>query len=91
MSGLPDLNFPAFAAAAARLRAAGHKVVDPAEKGIVDGWAWEDYLRWDLRELLDCEGVATLPGWANSRGARFEVRVARDLALPIRPVARWLA
>ena len=32
MSGLPDLNFPAFHAAAAELRALGHTVVNPAEK-----------------------------------------------------------
>ncbi|MBP7610130.1 MAG: DUF4406 domain-containing protein, partial [Steroidobacteraceae bacterium] len=31
MSGRPDLNFPAFTAAATQLRAAGFEVVNPAE------------------------------------------------------------
>jgi hypothetical protein len=32
MSNLPDLNFPAFHSMAARLRAAGHQVVNPAQR-----------------------------------------------------------
>jgi hypothetical protein len=31
MTGLPDLNFPAFHAEAARLRALGYDVINPAE------------------------------------------------------------
>ena len=31
MSGLPELNFPAFHAEAARLRALGFEVVNPAD------------------------------------------------------------
>ena len=32
MSGIKDFNFPAFYAAAAKLRAEGHEVFNPAEK-----------------------------------------------------------
>lgn len=32
MRGIPEFNFPAFNAAAAKLRAAGHFVFNPAEK-----------------------------------------------------------
>ena len=31
MTGLPELNFPAFHAEAARLRAFGYEVINPAE------------------------------------------------------------
>lgn len=34
MRGVPDFNFPAFHAAAARLRAQGHEVFSPAENDI---------------------------------------------------------
>lgn len=34
MRGYPEFNFPAFFAAAARLRADGHEVFNPAEKDI---------------------------------------------------------
>ncbi|MGV9364477.1 DUF4406 domain-containing protein [Amycolatopsis sp. NPDC003731] len=85
MTGLPDNNFPAFRAAAAELRAAGITVEDPSDKGIVPGWAWADYLRYDLGVLVTCDRVATLPGWRGSPGARLEVRVAKSLSMPVRP------
>lgn len=91
MSGIDGHNFPAFDAAAVLLRRAGHVVINPADRGIVHGWAWEDYLRHDLRDLLACEGVAVLPGWANSRGASLEVHVARALSVPVKTVEEWCA
>ena len=47
-----------------------------------EGWSF--YLARDFRILAD-EGVqliATLPGWQNSRGARCEVAVAKELGIP---------
>lgn len=85
MTGLPEHNFPAFKAAAAELRAAGYGVEDPADKGIVPGWSWSDYLRYDLGVLVKCDQVATLPGWRKSPGARLEVLVAKALGMPVRP------
>lgn len=37
MTGIADYNFPAFNAAAARLRAVGFDVVNPADHGVVEG------------------------------------------------------
>lgn len=91
MTGIHDHNFPAFAAAAKELEAAGHVAIDPGAKGVIDGWSWEDYLRHDLRQVFDCDGVALLPGWVDSRGAWLEVTVARALSMPIRTVEEWCA
>ena len=91
MSGIEDHNFPAFNDAADMLRRAGYEVINPAEKGLIEGWAWEDYLRWDLREVLDVEGLAMLPGWTASPGANLEVHVAKTLGIPVRPFEHWLA
>jgi hypothetical protein len=90
MQGLPEHNFPAFAEARGKLRAAQYQVVCPAELGKHDGWEWEDYLRRDLKVMLDCEGVALLPGWENSKGATFEYDVASKLKMPIHTVDYWL-
>lgn len=83
MTGLPDLNFPAFNAAAAALRERGYHVENPAEHGIVEGAEWGDYLRYDIGRLVTCEGIALLPGWFQSKGARLEANIAKELGMEI--------
>lgn len=84
MSGLPDFNFPAFHAAAARLRALGHDVVNPAENDHGDtSKPWSHYMRQDIAHVLAVDALAMLPGWRASRGATLEVTVARALDVPV--------
>lgn len=90
MTGLPDHNLPAFEAAAAALRAAGRRPVNPGRRGVVPGWTWRDYMRRALHDLVDCDAVALLPGWRNSRGAALERNVAEGLGMDVRPLAAWL-
>ena len=42
---------------------------------------WVDYMRADVRALLECDVIATLPGWEQSRGARIEVSIAAELGM----------
>lgn len=89
MSGYPEFNYPAFRAAAERLRTRGfyapHDVVSPAEidhgPGAPGSYPSEHYLRNDLRHLIDCEVIALLPGWGESIGARCEVAIALTLGM----------
>lgn len=85
MSGYPEHNIPAFREAATRLRCLGFEVVSPAEgEGAEqDGRSWEDWMRRDIKLLADCEAVACLPGWEQSRGATLETNIARDLGMPL--------
>lgn len=83
MSGLPQLNFPAFYAEAARLRALGHDVVNPAEINPDHGTPWATCMRADIAELVTCDAVSLLPGWENSMGARLEHRIAFDLDMHV--------
>ena len=91
MRGIPEYNFPAFHAATARLRAAGHEVWSPAERDEAEGFnAATDtaqplahYMRYDLPAVLDAEAVAVLPGWRKSKGACLEVHVAQVCCIPI--------
>jgi len=71
MSGLPDLNFPAFNAEAARLRALDYEVVNPAEINQDPAAAWHECMRADLKALLDCDALALLDGWQRSAGAHL--------------------
>ncbi|WP_456254864.1 DUF4406 domain-containing protein [Pseudomonas iridis] len=83
MTGFEDFNFPAFNKMAADLRARGFIVENPAEHGVVDGADWADYMAYDLTRLGLCGQVALLPGWENSKGARLEVHIARELGMSV--------
>lgn len=92
MRGLPNFNFPAFDFAAGKLRAEGHEVFNPAEKGL-EAHAEADqeslHFRRQVFELDTAEicrnsdAVALLPGWENSKGAVAEMALARALGLEI--------
>jgi hypothetical protein len=82
MTGHPDLNFPAFNNMATRLRAAGHRVINPVELN-PDGGSWNDCMRRDIAALMECDTVARLPGWHTSNGARLEVLIAERLGMTV--------
>lgn len=83
MTGLLDLNFPAFNAETARLRAAGWEVLNPAEINPDHTMAWADCMRRDLAALVTCDAIQMLPGWHSSRGADLEHHVAQQLGLQV--------
>ena len=88
MSGLPELNFPAFAAETIRLRGLGYEVVSPAEIN-PEGGTWHECMRRDMEQMVRCDEVATLPGWEKSQGASLEVYVADRLGIESRPSATY--
>lgn len=83
MTGLPDHNFPAFNREAARLRAMGYRVVNPAEINKDAGSRWHDCLRKDLEQMLTCNTLALLDGWEHSNGAHLELHVAHRVGMRI--------
>lgn len=84
MTGLPDWNFPKFHEYALILRQRGHTVVNPAENfdGCTDLPRWM-YLRLAYEQVPSCEAIAVMPGWGASMGAWGEIRIARDVGIPI--------
>ena len=82
MSGIENFNYPAFHAAAEKLRADGYRVISPAgdEQG-TEPIVWGDWMRLGLRLLLLADEVRVLPGWEQSKGASLEVHVARELGM----------
>lgn len=83
MSGMKDLNYPAFNAKATELRAAGHHVENPAENDPPKCESWLGYMRMAVRQLSTCDAVYMLPGWSRSKGACIEHQLAVDLGLEI--------
>lgn len=84
MTGLPDFNFPKFHEYALILRRRGHQVTNPAENfdGRMDLPRWM-YLRLAYEQVPMCDAVAVMPGWGGSMGAWGEIRIARDVNIPI--------
>lgn len=83
MTGLPDYNYPAFNAEAARLRALGYNVENPAENPLPADAPWHMCMRDAIRQLLTCDTVAFLPGWQVSRGANVEIELAGHLKMGV--------
>ncbi|HEY3432518.1 MAG TPA: DUF4406 domain-containing protein [Rhodocyclaceae bacterium] len=91
MSGLPEHNFPAFHAEAARLRDLGYEVVNPAEIQVPEGADWHACLRLDLKELLDCDGLVLIDGWEDSNGAHLEMHLAHRVGIKVKIAREVLA
>lgn len=83
MTGIENLNFPAFHREAAYFRGQGHEVVNPAEINTDPHAQWHICMRADIREMVTCDSIAMLPGWEKSKGARIEHRLAQDLEIKV--------
>lgn len=84
MTGKPDFNYPAFFAARDRWKEVGCDVLCPAENFGGDTTRnYREYIRADLAMLLEADAIVMLPGWEESKGARFELHVAQLLGLRI--------
>jgi hypothetical protein len=82
MTGLPDLNRPAFAAAAEEIKAAGHYPQNPHDLHPVEV-SWEQAMRADIGSLVTCDALYMLKGWERSPGAKLEHSIALGLGMPI--------
>lgn len=91
MTGLPDLNFPAFHSAAAKLRAAGIDAVNPAEICPDQSKTWSECMRADIRELVTCDAIVLLDGWWKSRGASIEFMLANVIGMRIAAIEELVA
>jgi len=83
MTGIDELNFPLFNAEAARLRALGWEVTNPAEVQPDQTAQWIDCMLDDIPALMSCDVVALLPGWETSKGARIEHCVALNHGMEV--------
>jgi hypothetical protein len=59
----------------------GYDVVNPLSYEVIENGSWEDYMKRDLKMLLDCDYIYLLDGWEKSKGARVEYNVACDVGI----------
>jgi hypothetical protein len=46
-------------------------------------FGYHDFMREDIRAMLDCTHIAFIPGWEQSTGARVELTVAVAIGIKI--------
>ena len=73
-----------FASAEAILQARGHEPINPFKViPYRKELTWKDYMKANLKALVDCDGIYMLPGWHESEGALLENFIARKLKMKI--------
>jgi hypothetical protein len=45
--------------------------------------SWEDALKYCVKQMVDCDGIAVLQGWKRSKGCRLELELAGRLKIPV--------
>ncbi len=83
MSGMPDFNRAAFHLAWNELHAQGYEAINPGNIEGDDDWTWSDWMREDIKWLVDCQNIVMLPGWEKSRGAKLEKYIAQELGMRV--------
>ena len=78
-----------FVQAGNKLFDAGYCSVNPALL-VPKAFNWNDAMRIVLKVMLDCDGVALLPDWKKSTGAKIEERLARETGILVKPIEEWL-
>jgi hypothetical protein len=85
MTGIKNHNVYRFNRAERALHKKGYRVVNPIKLDFsCPQTEWKDCLRRDIKALMDCDLVVTLPDWDRSRGATLEVFVASQVGIPIK-------
>lgn len=85
ISGLTPEEFEHnFAEAEKVIKAHGHEPINPIKILPFDEkYIWQDYMRADIKALMDCEAVYALKNHTDSKGAMIEVKLARDLGMKV--------
>lgn len=88
MTGYENFNFPAFKSLEKKIldNFKNVVVVNPVDislkvESIKPTATYEDYLREDFRELIDCDAVVFLDGWKKSGGCLKELTIANYLEI----------
>ena len=62
----------------------GYDAVNPLDVCLFeDGREWQHYMEAALKALLGCDAIYLLKDWGQSKGARCEYALARELGLQI--------
>lgn len=74
-----------------KMRHKGCEIINPISNvvdttGLSDRQIWVEYMKISVRQITECEVLATLEGWEKSSGAKIEVELAKRLGLLVTSV-----
>lgn len=46
-------------------------------------WTWKDYMKEDIKLLVDCNAIFMMKGWTESRGANLENEIAVGMEMVV--------
>lgn len=73
-----------FTEAEILLLARGYNPINPMTLNPhTDGKTWKEYMLDDLDALFDCEAIYLLDNWQESKGARIEYQIAKEMGMVI--------
>jgi len=86
----PVLNLPAFRDAQQALIAQGYRVIVPYdlfEDHVPD---WKEYARKCVHALIDCDLIATLPDFDQSKSSNLFLLISQELTIPVKQVEQLI-
>ena len=54
-------------------------VINPMNKPIEEGKTWGQYMLEDIEKLFECEAIYMLSNWEDSKGAKIEYAIAKNM------------
>lgn len=70
-----------FNSAELYLTGLGYDVVNPVAYDTIPNGTWTDYMRRDIKLLMDCDYIYMLDNWTESTGAKTEFRLAVEIGI----------
>lgn len=84
ITGLDEYEaFQLFNNADIELSTKGFNVVNPMTIEHNHDKSWLNYMKTDLKALMECDCVYALNNWLDSRGAKIEVELAINLGMKV--------
>ena len=83
ISGLPNTHVKnKFNRVGEHLKSMGYNVINPVAIANTT-LSWDESVRTDIKQMLECDEVHLLPGWQESRGAQLERDIAIRLGMQV--------
>jgi hypothetical protein len=60
-----------------------HVAVNPMKIEHVHDLSWESFMVEDIRALFSCDAIYLLSNWEESKGARIEKAIAKEMGIEI--------